>query len=108
MNEGSADRRSPHSSPMDTNGARHLAARIAQQQHWELAQAVQDGRQPASDPDGEQLEAIGDGCRIYATEVTNGPNGRTSVERFLKTLVDGSWEVAGFDESSESVSMTNR
>jgi hypothetical protein len=93
---------------MDTNGARHLAARIAQQQHWELAQAVQDGRQPASDPDGEQLEAIGDGCRLYATEVTNGANGRTIVQRFLKTLVDGSWEVAAVDESSEPVSTTNR
>jgi hypothetical protein len=93
---------------MDTNGARHLAARIAQQQHWELAQAVQDGRQPASDPDGEQLEAIGDGCRLYATEVTNGANGRTSVQRFLKTLVNGSWEVAAVDESSEPVSATNR
>lgn len=86
---------------MDTNGARHLAVRIAQQQQWELAQAVRDGRQPASDPDGGQLEVIGDGCRLYATEVTNGANGPT-VQRFLKTLVDGSWEVAVVDERGEA------
>ena len=87
---------------MDTNGARHLAVRIAQQKHWELAEAVRDGRQPTSDPDGEQLEALGDGCRIYATEVTIGANGRRTVQRFLKTLVDGSWEVAIVDERSEA------
>ena len=86
---------------MDTNGARHLAVRIAQQQHWELAQAVRDGRQPSSDPDGEQLEALGDGCRIYASEVTNGATGPT-VERFLKTLVEGRWEFAAYDERTET------
>lgn len=86
---------------MDTNGARHLAVRIAQQQHWELAQAVREGRQPASDPDGEQLEALGDGCRLYATEVANGASGPT-VRRFLKTLVDGSWEVAVADDRVEA------
>ena len=86
---------------MDTNGARHLAVRIAQQQHWELAQAVQDGRQPSSDPDGAQLEALGDGCRIYATEIANGATGPT-VERLLKTLVDGSWQPAALDDRSEA------
>ena len=86
---------------MDTNGARHLAVRIAQQQHWELARAVRDGRQPAADPDGEQLEALGDGCHLYAIEVTNGTEGPT-VKRFLKTLVDGSWHVAVVDERSEA------
>jgi hypothetical protein len=86
---------------MDTNGARHLAVRIAQQAHWELAQAVREGRQPASDPDREQLEALGDGCRIYANRVTNGQNGAT-VERFLKTLVDDSWELAAFDDGTEA------
>lgn len=85
---------------MDTNGARHLAVRIAQQEHWELAQAVREGRQPASDPDREQLEALGEGCRIYATHITDGQNG-TTVERFLKTLVDDSWKLAAFDEGSE-------
>jgi hypothetical protein len=84
---------------MDTNGARHLAVRIAQQQHWELAQAVRNGTQPASDPDREQLEALGEGCRVYATQVRNGATGPT-VERFLKTLVDGSWQLAAFDEGS--------
>ena len=96
---GSADRRSPHSFPMDTNGARHLAVRIAQQEHWERAPAVREGRQPATDPDREQLEALGDDCRIYATHVTDGGNG-TTVERFLKTLVDDSWELAAFDEQA--------
>jgi hypothetical protein len=86
---------------MDTNGARHLAVRIAQQEHWELAQAVQDGRQPATDPDREHLEALGDGCRVYATHAANGMNGPT-VERFLKTLVDGSWELAALDERREA------
>jgi hypothetical protein len=83
---------------MDTNGARHLAVRIAQQQHWELAQAVRNGTQPASDPDRDQLEALGEGCRVYATQVANGANGPRTVQRFLKTLVDGSWEVAAVDE----------
>jgi hypothetical protein len=87
---------------MDTNGARHLAVRIAQQQHWELAQAVQDGRQPSSDPDGQDLEALGDRCRLYATEVADGANGPT-VQRFLKTLVDGSWQVAAIDERGEAL-----
>jgi hypothetical protein len=87
---------------MDTNGARHLAVRIAQQQHWELAQAVRDGRQPSSDPDGEELEALGDGLRLYAAEVTDSANGRRAVQRFLKTIVDGSWELAAIDERSEA------
>lgn len=84
---------------MDTNGARHLAIRIAQQEHWERAPAVREGRQPASDPDRERLEALGEGCRIYATHVTDGEN-VTTVERFLKTLVDDSWELAAFDEQA--------
>lgn len=84
---------------MDTNGARHLAVRIAQQEHWELAQAVREGRQPASDPDRDQLEALGEGCRIYANHITDGEYG-TTVERFLKTLVDDSWQLAAFDDKA--------
>jgi hypothetical protein len=64
---------------MDVNGARALTERIAAQQHWLQAQAVRDGSQPAADPDIEDLEAIGDGYRLYR-------------DGLRKTLVDQRWE----------------
>jgi hypothetical protein len=77
---------------MDTKGARHLADRIAQQQHWALADSVRDGRQPPADPDGDRLEEIGDGYRLYGVEKAIGANGRPTLQRLRKTLVAGRWE----------------
>jgi hypothetical protein len=81
---------------MDTNGARHLQARIAQHQHWLLADAVRAGEQPATDPDADRLEEMGDGYRLYAPEQTAGADGVT-LRRLRKTLVDGRWEAALVD-----------
>ena len=76
---------------MDAHGARVLSERIAQQQHWEQADAVRDGRQPAADPDLELLQDFGDGYRIYRAARGNGTSGITTRERLTKTLVDGCW-----------------
>ena len=79
---------------MDTKGARHLRDRIAQHQHWCAAAAVQAGEQPATDPDMDRLEEIGDGYRLYAAEVTRGADGALIRQRLRKTLVDGRWQDA--------------
>ena len=76
---------------MDAHGARILSERIAQQRHWEQADAVRDGRQPAVDPDLELLQDFGDGYRIYRPAGGNGTNGIPTREPFTKTLVDGWW-----------------
>lgn len=73
---------------MDAAGAEKLRLRIEQQQHWRQAQAVGDGRQPATDPDGATLERLGDGIRVYGTRVTRG--GLLTV---CKRLIDGVWEL---------------
>jgi hypothetical protein len=64
---------------VDANGARALKARIDQHQHWREADAVRDGRQPATDPDASDLVALDVGVRRY----------RDGLE---KRLVDGGWE----------------
>jgi hypothetical protein len=89
---------------MDANGARHLANRIAQQEHWAQAQAVRDGRQPPSDPDGDQLAELGDGYRVYeAAETTEIIPGHvtTARRRFRKTLVDGHWAATPADDGPD-------
>lgn len=64
---------------MDGNGARELSKRIEQHEHWLQADAVRDGRQPASDPDAADLERIEDGFRVYAGGL-------------CKRLLDGRWK----------------
>jgi len=81
---------------MDANGARELTKRLEAQAHWRQATAVQTGEQPASDPDAQDLEELGEGVRRYGIETQ-----RTTVEgrpalithRLCKRLRDGRWEV---------------
>jgi hypothetical protein len=42
-----------------------LSFRLAQQEHWQQAEAVRDGRQPKIDPDGIELEAFDAMLRVY-------------------------------------------
>lgn len=69
--------------PIDPAGAEALRQRIEQQQHWRLAQAVVDGRQPGTDPDALWLEEFRGEARFYTT----------GSDRFVKRLVDGAWRV---------------
>jgi len=80
---------------MDVAGARALTDRIEQQQHWEQAEAVRDGRQPACDPDADELTSLRDGIRVYGTRRTTtyaGGVSRLVTQVFCKRLVDGWWE----------------
>jgi hypothetical protein len=80
---------------VDAAGAVELRWRIEQQQHWRQAEAVRDGRQPAMDPDSEDLEGVGDGIRIYSVRFTG--EGRL---RICKRLVDGVWEHGTLDDDA--------
>ena len=60
---------------MDVNGARHLEARLAEQAHWEQADAVRIGAQPARDPDLAELRALGAGFRVYGEQTVVGRAG---------------------------------
>jgi N-acetyl-anhydromuramyl-L-alanine amidase AmpD len=81
---------------MDANGARELTKRLEAQAHWRQATAVQTGEQPTSDPDGHDLDELGEGIRRYGIETQ-----RTTVEgrpalvthRLCKRLREGRWEV---------------
>ncbi len=80
---------------MDAAGAGELQKRIEEHQHWRQAEAVRDGRQPAADPDAQELEEIGDGLRLYGWEQQRAPvdGGAAIVSlRLVKRLVDGHWE----------------
>ena len=82
---------------MDANGARELSRRLEAQEHWRQAPAVQAGEQPGSDPDGQDLEELGDGIRLYRRETEPGMvGGRDSrvAHRLCKRLVDGRWETS--------------
>ena len=83
---------------VDAAGAERLRWRIEQQQHWRLAEAVLDGRQPAMDPDGEDLVSVGDGIRIYSERYT--PDGQTHL---CKRLVNGVWEHGTLEDRFEDV-----
>jgi hypothetical protein len=50
--------------------------------HWQTARAVREGRQDATDPDGEYLVGCRDGVREYE------PSPGT---RYEKRLIDGCW-----------------
>jgi hypothetical protein len=80
---------------VDAAGAAGLRWRIEQQQHWRQAEAVLDGRQPAIDPDSEDLACVGDGIRIYSERFT--ADGRL---RICKRLVDGVWEHGTLEDDS--------
>jgi hypothetical protein len=73
---------------MDAKGARQLQKRLEAHEQWCRADAVRDGRQPATDPDRADLERIGDGVRYYAGGMS-------------KTLVDGCWERSVIEETVE-------
>ena len=79
---------------MDAAGAGELHKRIKEHQHWREAEAVRDGRQPAADPDAQELEEIGDGIRLYGWEQrATGAGGAAMVSfRVIKRLADGHWE----------------
>jgi hypothetical protein len=82
---------------MDANGARELSKRLEAQEHWRQAAAVQNGEQPAADPDAQDLEELGDGIRLYGRETqsgaVNGTDSRLTL-RLCKRLVDGRWETS--------------
>jgi hypothetical protein len=80
---------------MDAAGAGELRKRIQEHQHWRQAEAVREGRQPASDPDAQELEEIRDGIRFYGWEQHPAPGDGGAVMvslRVVKRLVDGHWE----------------
>jgi hypothetical protein len=81
---------------MDANGARELSKRLEAQRHWRQAAAVQQGDQPAADPDAPDLVEMADGIRRYRRESGGTPaNGANSAaDRLCKRLVNGRWETS--------------
>jgi hypothetical protein len=82
---------------MDANGARELSKRLESQLHWRQAAAVQQGEQPATDPDGPDLIEMADGIRRYRRESGGTPadGAKTSdADRLCKRLVNGRWETS--------------
>jgi hypothetical protein len=81
---------------MDAVGAQELRKRLDEQENWRAADAVRDGRQPATDPEATDLEEIGDGVRLYSTRerrqerLEEGP--ALVTRRLVKRLVDGCWQ----------------
>jgi hypothetical protein len=80
---------------MDARGAQTLQDRLAQQAHWREAAAVQRGEQPATDPDGSELEELRDGMRLYRVREQHRDviDGRRMlvVQRLTKRLVGDRW-----------------
>ena len=90
---------------MDAAGAEELRKRLEEQAHWAQAEAVKDGRQPASDPDAAELEEIRDGIRYYGRdEQRTTVDGRAAVVRIVKQLVDGEWQRAAIRDDVEYAS----
>ena len=82
---------------MHADGARLLAERIAQHQHWRQAESVRTGRQRAVDPDADQLEEMHDGVRVYGREIQKTTvDGKIALvpHRLVKRLVQGYWEAS--------------
>jgi hypothetical protein len=78
-------------------GPQTLNARLQQQAHWRQAAAVQGGEQPATDPDGGELEELRDGLRLYRVreqhrDVVDGRRVLVT-QRLTKRLVDGRWAI---------------
>jgi len=72
-----------------------LSLRLGDQEHWEQAESVLDGRQPRVDPDNGELEELGDGIRTYRLHEVDGTidglPARIS-QRLVKRLENGIWE----------------
>jgi hypothetical protein len=66
---------------MDPNGARHLRRRLDSHANWQRAPAVQNGEQPPSDPDAQDLLEFEERVRRYR-------------DGLCKRLVDGRWIAA--------------
>jgi hypothetical protein len=81
---------------VDPFGAASLSWRIEQHTHWQQAKAVRDGRQPATDPERDDVEAIADGIRLYTTRTVGGE----SIQP-CKRLIEGVW-VNGVANSDET------
>jgi hypothetical protein len=82
---------------MDANGARELSKRLEAHEHWRQAPAVASGEQPATDPDGPDVEELHDRLRRYGAETTRtSHDGMPALvtHRLCKRLVDGRWEVS--------------
>jgi len=82
---------------MDSNGARELSRRLESQEHWRQAAAVQQGEQPAADPDGSDLVEMADGVRWYRPEssgITANGAQTSATGRLCKRLVNGRWETS--------------
>ena len=79
---------------MDVKGAKELTERLAERQ-WLLAQSVQRGDQPQTDPDADHVEAIGDDYRLYAFP---GDGRDSTPRRAKKVLVGGFWR---FDDGDD-------
>lgn len=75
--------------------AEALCLRLSEQEHWEQAESVHDGRQPRCDPDHADLEELGDGIRTYRLHEVDGTMddlpARIS-QRLVKRLEAGVWE----------------
>jgi|tagenome__1003787_1003787.scaffolds.fasta_scaffold15855742_1 hypothetical protein len=72
------------SSGMDVAGARQLRHAIEQQEHWNRAEAVRDGRQSRRDPNVAQLIEVVGAIRRYRS---------ADGSVFEKRLRDGRWLV---------------
>jgi hypothetical protein len=71
---------------LDAEGAEALRWQLEQQANWRQAPAVRDGRQPAVDPDRDELTRVTDGLRVYTTRPVRG-----ELVQLSKCLVDGVW-----------------
>jgi hypothetical protein len=92
---------------MDAAGAEELRKRLEEQAHWAQAEAVKDGRQPATDPDARDLEKIGDGVRFYARDQQRTTiDGRSALVtlRIVKELIQGEWRGKAVQEDIEYAS----
>ena len=78
-------------------GASELEWRIACQTHWRQAAAVRDGRQSSCDPDGELVQELGEGFRLYQPRaIERKRDGMSWVvyEQLRKHVADGWWHAA--------------
>jgi hypothetical protein len=82
---------------VDAAGARELRRRFEAQEHWQQAEAVRHGEQPATDPDGHELEELGKSLRLYGRESHQTTiEGQPAIvtQRLCKRLTAGRWETS--------------
>jgi hypothetical protein len=88
---------------MDASGAKTLNDRIAEQEHWRQADAVQRRLQPSIDPDAWHLVETSKELRVYdiREQQRQVVDGRPAVvtQRLRKRLVDGWWETSYVQEA---------